>query len=69
MNRLIIVNENIFVLIFALFKYVGFYTAKLTPNIEFYLYKFRVFEANKPMLKDPDLIYPRQMLIIPPPDK
>lgn len=25
-----------------------------------------IFEANKPMLKDPDLIYPGQMLRIPP---
>lgn len=25
-----------------------------------------IFEANKPMLKDPDLIYPGQMLVIPP---
>lgn len=28
-----------------------------------------IFEANKPMLKDPDLIYPGQMLRIPPLDK
>ncbi len=27
-----------------------------------------IFEANKPMLKDPDLIYPGQMLRIPPLD-
>ncbi len=25
-----------------------------------------IFEANKPMLKDPDLIYPGQVLVIPP---
>jgi nucleoid-associated protein YgaU len=25
-----------------------------------------IFKANKPMLKDPSLIYPRQMLRIPP---
>lgn len=25
-----------------------------------------IFEANKPMLKNPDLIYPGQMLVIPP---
>ena len=25
----------------------------------------RIFEANKPMLKDPNLIYPGQMLVIP----
>ena len=25
-----------------------------------------IFEANKPMLKDPDLIYPGQVLRIPP---
>ena len=28
-----------------------------------------IFEANKPMLKDPDLIYPGQMLRIPPLEK
>ena len=28
-----------------------------------------IFEANKPMLKDPDLIYPGQMLRIPPMEK
>lgn len=27
-----------------------------------------IFEANKPMLKDPDLIYPGQVLRIPPQD-
>jgi nucleoid-associated protein YgaU len=27
-----------------------------------------IFEANKPMLKDPDLIYPGQVLRIPPLD-
>ena len=27
----------------------------------------RIFEANKPMLKSPDLIYPGQTLRIPPP--
>ena len=27
-----------------------------------------IFEANKPMLKDPDLIYPGQILRIPPLD-
>jgi len=26
----------------------------------------KIFEANKPMLKNPDLIYPGQMLVIPP---
>ena len=26
----------------------------------------RIFEANKPMLKDPDEIYPGQVLRIPP---
>jgi len=26
----------------------------------------RIFEANKPMLKDPDKIYPGQVLRIPP---
>jgi len=26
----------------------------------------RIFEANKPMLKDPDKIYPGQLLRIPP---
>jgi nucleoid-associated protein YgaU len=25
-----------------------------------------IFEANKPMLKDPNLIYPGQVLVIPP---
>lgn len=28
-----------------------------------------IFEANKPMLKDPDLIYPGQVLRIPPPEE
>jgi len=28
-----------------------------------------IFEANKPMLKNPDLIYPGQVLVIPPIDK
>lgn len=28
-----------------------------------------IFEANKPMLKDPNLIYPGQKLVIPPLDK
>lgn len=29
----------------------------------------KIFEANKPMLKDPNLIYPGQVLRIPPEDK
>jgi nucleoid-associated protein YgaU len=28
-----------------------------------------IFEANQPMLKDPNLVYPGQVLIIPPPGK
>ena len=43
--------------------------SKISKNFygDFKLYN-KIFEANRPMLKNPDLIYPGQMLVIPPKD-
>lgn len=45
----------------------GDYLSKIAKEVYGNANKYPViFEANKPMLKDPDLIYPGQVLIIPP---
>ncbi|MEL6942705.1 MAG: peptidoglycan-binding protein LysM [Bacteroidota bacterium] len=45
----------------------GDYLSKIAKEVYGDAMKYPViFEANKPMLKDPDLIYPGQMLRIPP---
>lgn len=48
----------------------GDYLSKIAKEVYGNANKYPViFEANKPMLKDPDLIYPGQVLIIPPLEK
>jgi len=48
----------------------GDYLSKISKEVYGNANKYNIiFEANKPMLKDPDLIYPGQVLIIPPLDK
>ncbi len=45
----------------------GDYLSKIAKEVYGDARKYNViFEANKPMLKDPDLIYPGQVLVIPP---
>jgi len=45
----------------------GDYLSKIAKEVYGDARKYPViFEANKPMLKDPDLIYPGQVLVIPP---
>lgn len=45
----------------------GDYLSKIAKEVYGDAKKYPViFEANKPMLKDPDLIYPGQVLVIPP---
>jgi nucleoid-associated protein YgaU len=45
----------------------GDYLSKIAKQVYGDAKKYNViFEANKPMLKDPDLIYPGQVLVIPP---
>ncbi len=47
----------------------GDYLSKISKEVYGDASKYNViFEANKPMLKDPDLIYPGQVLRIPPLD-
>ncbi len=48
----------------------GDYLSKIAKEIYGNANKYNViFEANKPMLKDPNLIYPGQVLVIPPLEK
>jgi nucleoid-associated protein YgaU len=48
----------------------GDYLSKIAKEVYGNANKYNIiFEANKPMLKDPDLIYPGQVLVIPPADK
>lgn len=45
----------------------GDYLSKIAKQVYGDANKYPIiFEANKPMLKDPDLIYPGQVLVIPP---
>jgi nucleoid-associated protein YgaU len=45
----------------------GDYLSKISKQVYGNANKYNViFEANKPMLKDPNLIYPGQVLVIPP---
>jgi len=45
----------------------GDYLSKISKEVYGNANKYNIiFEANKPMLKDPDLIYPGQVLVIPP---
>lgn len=45
----------------------GDYLSKIAKQVYGNANKYNViFEANKPMLKDPNLIYPGQVLVIPP---
>jgi nucleoid-associated protein YgaU len=45
----------------------GDYLSKIAKEVYGNANKYNViFEANKPMLKDPNLIYPGQVLVIPP---
>jgi len=45
----------------------GDYLSKIAKKVYGDAKKYNIiFEANKPMLKDPDLIYPGQVLVIPP---
>jgi nucleoid-associated protein YgaU len=45
----------------------GDYLSKISKEVYGNANKYNIiFEANKPMLKDPNLIYPGQVLIIPP---
>jgi nucleoid-associated protein YgaU len=47
----------------------GDYLSKIAKEVYGNANKYNViFEANKPMLKDPNLIYPGQVLVIPPLD-
>ncbi len=47
----------------------GDYLSKIAKEVYGNANKYNIiFEANKPMLKDPNLIYPGQVLIIPPLD-
>ncbi len=48
----------------------GDYLSKIAKEVYGIANKYTViFEANKPMLKDPNLIYPGQVLVIPPLEK
>jgi nucleoid-associated protein YgaU len=48
----------------------GDYLSKIAKDVYGNANKYNIiFEANKPMLKNPDLIYPGQVLVIPPLDK
>jgi len=48
----------------------GDYLSKIAKEVYGNANKYNViFEANKPMLKDPNLIYPGQVLVIPPMEK
>jgi nucleoid-associated protein YgaU len=48
----------------------GDYLSKIAKQVYGNANKYSIiFEANKPMLKDPNLIYPGQVLVIPPLDK
>jgi len=48
----------------------GDYLSKIAKEVYGNANKYTViFEANKPMLKDPNLIYPGQVLVIPPLEK
>ncbi len=48
----------------------GDYLSKIAKQVYGNANKYNIiFEANKPMLKDPNLIYPGQVLVIPPLDK
>jgi nucleoid-associated protein YgaU len=48
----------------------GDYLSKIAKEVYGNANKYNIiFEANKPMLKDPDLIYPGQVLVIPPLEK
>lgn len=48
----------------------GDYLSKIAKAVYGNANKYMIiFEANKPMLKDPDLIYPGQVLVIPPLEK
>ncbi len=48
----------------------GDYLSKIAKQVYGNANKYNViFEANKPMLKDPNLIYPGQVLVIPQQDK
>lgn len=45
----------------------GDYLSKIAKEVYGNANKYNIiFEANRPMLKDPDLIYPGQVLVIPP---
>jgi nucleoid-associated protein YgaU len=48
----------------------GDYLSRIAKEVYGNANKYNIiFEANKPMLKDPNLIYPGQVLVIPPLDK
>ena len=48
----------------------GDYLSKIAKEVYGNANKYNIiFEANKPMLKEPDLIYPGQVLVIPPLEK
>ena len=48
----------------------GDYLSKIAKQVYGNANKYNIiFEANKPMLKDPNLIYPGQVLVIPPLEK
>ena len=48
----------------------GDYLSKIAKEVYGNANKYNIiFEANKPMLKDPNLIYPGQVLVIPPTEK
>jgi len=48
----------------------GDYLSRIAKEIYGNANKYNaIFEANKPMLKDPNLIYPGQVLLIPPLEK
>jgi nucleoid-associated protein YgaU len=48
----------------------GDYLSKISKEVYGDAMKYNIiFEANRPMLKDPDLIYPGQVLVIPPLEK
>jgi len=48
----------------------GDYLSKIAKEVYGNANKYNIiFEANRPMLKDPDLIYPGQVLVIPPLEK
>lgn len=48
----------------------GDYLSKISKEVYGDAMKYnKIFEANRPMLKDPNLIYPGQILVIPPLDE